>query len=61
MSAQLGHQLVMQDAPVCDARWAWCDAGSAEAASRKAKRRQHANIEYEEEREYENPRQSQTH
>ncbi|KAL3144822.1 hypothetical protein ABBQ38_001931 [Trebouxia sp. C0009 RCD-2024] len=36
-------------------------SGSAEAASRKAKRRQHANIEYEEEREYENPQQSQLH
>lgn len=34
-------------------------AGSADAASRKAKQRQHANIEYEEEREYENARQPQ--
>ncbi|KAA6426155.1 MAG: protein MAK16 [Trebouxia sp. A1-2] len=34
-------------------------AGSADAASRKAKRRQHANIEYEEEREYENAHQPQ--
>lgn len=39
----------------------WFAAGSAEAASRKAKRRQHANIEYEEEREYENPQQSELH
>ena len=36
-----------------------CYAGPAEAATRKAKRRGHANIEYEEEREYENPRQAQ--
>lgn len=51
-------------AGVCDVIVSSIDfstAGPAEAATRKAKRRGHANIEYEEEREYENPHQAQLH
>ena len=36
-------------------------AGPAEAATRKAKRRGHPNIEYEEEHEYDMPQQARLH
>ena len=39
--------------------FAFVATGSAEAANKKAKRRHHANIEYEEEHEYQNAQQPQ--